>query len=883
MGRIACYYMLLMILTCWVCHVDAWGFKIFRRRRTPPHAQPKPQQQPRAQAPAAPQIRQKHQPLGAMPPNVKHEMHELWNHGRPPLVWKDVWPEWPWPYVEQLQQIVQGPVLWVWGKSKAILLFKPPVGAVAVYLVRRLISIRRQRSKGLAAALLTGDEAALEGGTLRNKKKKRRRGRALDLDVVDRDYERQGGIESVRVELALAALEKWNVVDENANDKNTNDTTTFPSAPSSVEANQRLIYANAAREVLLVSCPPRGSREVFVEQCVLPLATCQSLYRGAPPPATLVVDNNNNEKDPNNFILPNDGLLLWKAAKVGEVRAMDAMLRVLRDRLVVSATRLKRTSRHIGKQVTLYDRGGHTTRFLHKWLVAHLYRRGATLAKDRRRLAIAEAAYRMEIDKLGRVQQMLLTRPPELSGTALIAATSSSSDDTVVSSTKTPPGDGSIHLSSEGAARVFMSEDKNQWGTDAHRWTRDSRTLIRQVIDETMAGLDPTEKLSSVRNTTVAQDLMSLEEWSNEEGSATGGWRAVLSLVDGLSEARRLGERRLFRDVAYRWTTRLDFYGVPSSITTLAVAYMVHNTVKPHWPKIVDFGGGVYQAIKGIVIFRFWRPLKDIVLDLLNRRPHLLDPYALADAQVSLDNMLKDLGIGDGRPASRNEALAAAARMYEQELSSGAVKNLVRGRMVRLMLIQIQQLKAGLLMAMGSIDELVDANRLNVQLLAAIPAFILVYVVSRVFFVALYSLSSGDLRPTGDVLAEMSDYLVQMERTLLLAGHNQDVHLGVSEPSSQKEDNTDENVPGETRNEEPAALSSWVFLEKEELGEFVLTLHSYLLLLDFVGTPFTKKTCNTIHEGLQDLLMQGQLRTSRQIPLLKLIQSKHVALEKALK
>eukprot|EP00978_Attheya_sp_CCMP212_P039881 scaffold211784_cov38-Attheya_sp.AAC.1 len=732
MGRIAYYYMLLMILTCWVCHVDAWGFKIFRRRRrTPPHSQPQQQQQPsRAQAPAAPQIRQKHTQLGAMPPNVKHEMHEMWKHGRPPLVWKDVWPEWPWLWVEQLQQIVQGPILWVWGKSKAILLFKPPVGAVAVYVVRRLISIRRQRSKGLAAALLTGDLAALEGGTLRNnKKRRRRRGRALDLDVVDRDYERQGGIESVRVELALAALEKWNVVDENnGNDKNTNDndTTTLPSAPSSVEANQRLIYANAARDVLLVSCPPRGSREVFVEQCVMPLATCQSLYRGAPPPATLVVVDDPN----NNVILPNDGLLLWKAAKVGEVRAMDAMLRVLRDRLVVSATRLKRTSRHIGKQVTLYDRGGHTARFWHKWLVAHLYRRGATLAKDRRRLAIAQAAYRMEIDKLGRVQQMLLSRPPELSGTALITATTSS-DDTVMSSTKVPPGDGSIHLSSEGAARAFMLEDANQWSVDAHRWTRDSRTLIRQVIDETMAGLDPTEKLSSIRNTTVAQDLMSLGEWSNEEGSATGGWHAVLSLVDGLSEARRLGERRLFRDVAYRWTTRLDFYGVPSSITTLAVAYMVHNTVKPHWPKIVDFGDGVYQAIKGIVIFRFWRPLKDIVLDLLNRRPHLLDPYALADAQVSLDNMLKDLGIGDGRPASRNEALAAAARMYEQELSSGAVKNLVR------------------------------------------------------------------------------DYLVQMERTLLLAGHNQDVHVGVSEPSSQKEEGTEENVLDETRNEEPAALSSW--------------------------------------------------------------------------
>eukprot|EP00978_Attheya_sp_CCMP212_P002010 scaffold4123_cov29-Attheya_sp.AAC.3 len=110
-----------------------------------------------------------------------------------------------------------------------------------------------------------------------------------------------------------------------------------------------------------------------------------------------------------------------------------------------------------------------------------------------------------------------------------------------------------------------MSEDTDKWSTyAAHQWTRDSRTLFRQVIDETMAGSDPTEKLSSILNTTVAQDLMSLEEWSNEEGSATGRWHAVLSsLVDGLSETQRLRERRLFRDVAYRWTTHLDFYGAP--------------------------------------------------------------------------------------------------------------------------------------------------------------------------------------------------------------------------------------------------------------------------------------------------------------------------------
>ena len=50
--------------------------------------------------------------------------------------------------------------------------------------------------------------------------------------------------------------------------------------------------------------------------------------------------------------------------------------------------------------------------------------------------------------------------------------------------------------------------------------------------------------------------------------------------------------------------------------------------------------------------------------------------------------------------------MAEASRMYEKELAQGAIKNLFRGGMVRLLLIQVQQLKTGLLQAMGSIDDL---------------------------------------------------------------------------------------------------------------------------------------------------------------------------------
>ncbi|KAL3923460.1 MAG: hypothetical protein SGPRY_004212, partial [Prymnesium sp.] len=46
----------------------------------------------------------------------------------------------------------------------------------------------------------------------------------------------------------------------------------------------------------------------------------------------------------------------------------------------------------------------------------------------------------------------------------------------------------------------------------------------------------------------------------------------------------------------------------------------------------------------------------------------------------------------------------------------------------------VQAIKVEMLKAMGAIDSLVDANRLNVQLLAAIPSLLFVALSSRIFF-----------------------------------------------------------------------------------------------------------------------------------------------------
>lgn len=142
---------------------------------------------------------------------------------------------------------------------------------------------------------------------------------------------------------------------------------------------------------------------------------------------------------------------------------------------------------------------------------------------------------------------------------------------------------------------------------------------------------------------------------------------------------------------------------------------------------------------------------------------------------------------------------------------------------------------------MGSIDHLVDSNRLNVQLLAAIPAFLLLSFGSRVFFTALFRVKSKDLRPKEEVLNEMSEYIIKIERCLLLSN------------------NSDESD-----------------LYCEGLGELVLLIHSYLILLEYVCPPTQSKLCNFIQVSMQDLLVIDQ---SRQLSLLHVVSTTHQKLQ----
>lgn len=140
---------------------------------------------------------------------------------------------------------------------------------------------------------------------------------------------------------------------------------------------------------------------------------------------------------------------------------------------------------------------------------------------------------------------------------------------------------------------------------------------------------------------------------------------------------------------------------------------------------------------------------------ILNQKPEIQDPGALLDAKLSLQRMLSDF-VRDTNPSATPQELqrvmtdmdmSVVSLQYEKQISS-ALRNLMSGDIVRMLLIQVQFIKKELMVAMGAIDELMHANQLNLQLMATVPTFIVfggLYALTKNLFAYIYKRTSERL------------------------------------------------------------------------------------------------------------------------------------------
>lgn len=743
---------------------------------------------------------------------------------------------------------------------QAVVWYKPPVGIVTVWTCTRWLVKQAKAIKSNGGGD-TSEQALVQKASRLD----HHSGRALDLDGDDLAYQKFGGIERVRRRLAYKALERAVAEQEQLQVNNGDKGDDGDSAGFNAIQN----LATSLMTVLHLSFPPGGSHSDYVQRLLKPMAQVEQ--------AMLALSGNKGIKPNTSNII--DPRLLVLSFQTAELRVLDALLRLTRDRLIRSSFRLSRNVQHWRRRVHAQS------------LIMPIFRSimAQSFEGDRMRLAFAEAAYQSEIIRLGKVVHILMERPMGMQDTNLSLAVQKTlelekmgpknkgdfflrvpkiynfeirfnTDGRGKFSFKTY--DDSMTVGGAGALQVLLEKYntiQQPWLQQSKAWSLQVRQVLYDIVEEALQ--------TSVQNTDA--ELMELSKlktsWCTQQYDPRNPqvipkqWNTMLAMIRTLHQLRQVGEGKSvkWKDANFvHWFRQWDLLGIPSAGLQIYLAFVAHTYLKPHWPKLQSVLKESFEVTNEIIQTRFWIPFRDLLTELMYRETtKLMTGFSLHDEEVSLDNMLKDSNFGDGAPESRQQAILKATRQYESDMKSGLLWH--GNRLVKLILIQVQQLKVGLLHATDTVDVLLQANRFNIQLLAVIPAIIIVTLGTKIFFRTLYTLRVKDIRPISTVHAEMTEYLSQLESVVLLATER-----------------------GGNSNKQKSSLVANQVLNHRELGEFVSILYDYLVLLDYSSPkPFPKWQCDGIHQSIAEFLgPEGsftRMSLDDQVKLIDQVKRKH--------
>ncbi|KAG7359478.1 ATP synthase regulation protein NCA2 [Nitzschia inconspicua] len=741
--------------------------------------------------------------------------------------------------------------------------------------------------------------------------------RALDLDRDDMVYKRFGGIERVRRRLAWSALDKWKEEHGDTHESTMTFSNPFrkrqdpkkeekrPTTPQEIEDATITSLVDALDETLKVTFAPGGSHTEHVQEMIPFMARAEqcALELGILPPN----GSGNSAKSMDS----NMEKLLRLSLQTAELHILDSTLRLARDRLLRTSFRLSRTVKFWKRRVQ--SNNGALTSFFTPFLRPFV--KGG-MEGDRMRLAFAEAAYHAELVRLGRVIKMLDQRPIGMSDSNLELAVQKTlrqnKEEQMIAEASKPPAkttidsilsfspfrftfppkmgianfairynadgrgkfsfqtyEGSITIGGKAAAEVLLDDFSNAqqpWLDKAQSWALQARGLIYDTVRNALeTSVQPTEvqeeELAKFQSTWRTQQYQRDPPPSE---SIFRQWTFLYEMTRDINRLRRVGDGKSLKlkEVnILHWLRQWDLMGLPSAAFKIWLASLAHDKLSPYFPKFKAICDETLETFSEIFVTRFWTPFKDLLDELMHRETDkLMTGVSLNDEATSLDYMLRDLGYGDGTPATRHEAMLKASRQYESDMNSGLILHALGGRLVRLMLIQVQQLKVGMLDAAETIDVLFQANRFNLQLLAIIPAIVIVVVGSKFLSRFLFTVRAKDLRPMSSVHAEMTEYLNELESILLLT--NRTVAQDRLVPAIQ-------------------------VMSEREVAEFALTLYDYLVLLDYSSPqPFPDWQCDAIHASVTEFLGQEgsmqRLTMEDQIRLVDLLKRKNSELSKYL-
>ncbi|KAG3096959.1 hypothetical protein PC122_g4748 [Phytophthora cactorum] len=287
------------------------------------------------------------------------------------------------------------------------------------------------------------------------------------------------------------------------------------------------------------------------------------------------------------------------------------------------------------------------------------------------------------------------------------------------------------------------------------------------------------------------------------------------------------------------------------AICLTAGGFWVVNNQKEFQAGIVAMRAALQEFLNEHMI----EPLQAIFEEVvLNQKPEIQDAMALLDTKESLRRMLSDF-VKDTNPKVPHTEMkrimdemdmSVVSLQYEKQLGS-AVKNLMTGDIVRMLLIQVQFIKKELMVAMGAIDELMHANQLNMQMMATVPTFLvfggLYKLVTSAFHMIYKRMSDRLFYDSHEIAGFLRNNLRDIERLL----NKQNRGSGVS----------DEAVLG-----------------VRDLGFLILLLHQLRDLFEAYRALFQEEEQERFEEDLDDLIGEGLL-VSQQLAVIQRMYHSH--------
>ncbi|DAZ96432.1 TPA: hypothetical protein N0F65_006478 [Lagenidium giganteum] len=264
----------------------------------------------------------------------------------------------------------------------------------------------------------------------------------------------------------------------------------------------------------------------------------------------------------------------------------------------------------------------------------------------------------------------------------------------------------------------------------------------------------------------------------------------------------------------------------------------------------------VQLAFQDFLTEHMIEPLEAIFGEVfLNQKPIIQDPAALLDTKLSLQRMLADFA-RDAKPDIAPSELqrimddmdmSVVSLQYEKQLSH-AVRNLMSGEIVRMLLIQVQFIKKELMVAMRALDDVMHTNQLNLQMMATLPTFIAfggLYTLFRNLLHQIYKRTSESLYyDPADVAGMLRNNLRDIERLL------------------------------NKQNRQASTPQEYELLNERDLGLLILLLHQLHDLFRSHRMLFEEDVQERFEEDLSDLIDEGQL-VSQQLAVIQRMYHTH--------